>query len=122
MGSEFEIVADARRNMLQITLAGFLDLRDVVAIRRRRQAACAGLRWPRNAHLALVDIRACKIQPQPVALALAGLIGAPAQRARRTAFVTGGSPASMQVRRLVNGAADMRLFADPVLAEAWLLT
>lgn len=122
MGSGFEIVVDMRRCVVRVTLEGFLDLRHVVAATRRQQAALASLRCPPNAHLTIVDVTGCKIQRQPVALALAALIGGPRYRARRTAFVTGGSPAAMQVRRLIGGAADMRLFADPVLAEAWLLT
>lgn len=121
MPPEFEIVADPHRDMLRISLSGFLGLRDVAVFARRLRVVQVEVRCPPGAHVTLIDVRGCKIQPQPVARALARLIGGAGWRARRTAFVTGGSPASMQVRRLIGGVADMRLFADPVLAEAWLL-
>lgn len=121
MDPMFEIVVDPRRCLLRMRLAGFFQLRDVASFARRKRAAHAELACSPNVHVTLVDVSACKIQPQAVVGAFAALIGDRRYRARRTAFVTGSSLASMQVRRLIHGAPDMRLFADPVLAEAWLL-
>ena len=121
MDPAFAIAVDPRRSLLRITLSGFFQLEDVARFAERKRFAHAELRCPPNRHVTLADVSACKIQPQTVVGAFAGLIGDPRYRARRIAFVTGSSLASMQVRRLINGAADMRLYADPELAEAWLL-
>jgi hypothetical protein len=121
MSPAFEIVADPQRNLLRMALSGFFQPEDVARFAERKRAAHAELRCSPNTHVTLVDVSACKIQTQTVVGAFAALIADPRYRARRTAFVTGSSLATMQVRRLINGAADMRLYADPVLAEAWLL-
>jgi hypothetical protein len=120
METSYEIAVDRRRSMLRIRLAGFFQIEDVARFAERKRAAHGDLRSPPNMHTTLVDIAECKIQPQQVVGAFAALIGETRYRARRTAFVTGSSLATMQVRRMIGGQPDMRLFTDMAIAEAWL--
>lgn len=59
------------------------------------------------------------IQPQNVVGIFQGIIAEPRFKARRIAFVVGGSLAKMQLRRILDGR-DTRYFDDRAAAETWL--
>ena len=85
-----------------------------------REKAFDQLTCAPNAHLTLVDVRNCLLQPQALAAGFQQLMSQSAKRSRRMAFVFGASPARMQVRRILAERDDIALFLDEAEAMRWL--
>jgi hypothetical protein len=120
MNTAFCFQVDPSRNLVRIVMSGLLSLDDVRNFAQGRREAHAKLRCPRNEHVTLNDIRALKIQPQPVVTAFREMLAAPEYRSRRLAFVVGRTLALNQLQRAL-ADREGRAFEDPVAAEAWLL-
>jgi hypothetical protein len=105
---------------LRFTLSGFFDSRDFARFVADREKAFAKLTCAPNAHLTLVDLSACLLQPQVLAAAFQQLMADPRTRSRRMAFVFGASPTRMQVRRILAARDDIGLFIEEPEAMAWL--
>ncbi len=105
---------------LRFTLTGFFDSGSFAGFVEEREQAFAKLTCAPNAHLTLVDLRECHLQPQVLTAAFQTLMSQPEKRSRRMAFVFGGSPARMQVRRIVAERDDIGFFIDESAAMAWL--
>lgn len=118
MTDKFDIAIDSASGVVLLTLTGFLTLEEVADFARRQKASYDCLA-PVKGHLTLCDISACKIQTNEVVEAFRRLLTDPALRSRRIAFVTGNSPARMQVRRLIDRDS-ARFFENAADAEAWL--
>ena len=120
MPANFSIDVDAAQAVVRITLSGFFGAADVASFAEAQAKAYARLPRSGARHLTLCDIGACKIQLQEVVDAFRRLLDDPALMSRRIAFVTGNSPAKMQIRRLVNRDT-ARAFERVEDAERWLL-
>ena len=119
MTPSFAITLEPARCLMRITLGGFFDLQHVAALENDKLDALIRLGCRPNQHYTLVDVSACKLQPQDVFHAFQAAISDPRYMSRRIAFVTGGSLARMQVRRML--ARNDAAFFDTVdAAEAWL--
>lgn len=105
---------------LHFALEGFFDEVSFARFARDRAAAFARLTCAPNAHLTLVDLTRCALQPQAIAGAFQAIMADPATRSRRMAFVFGDSPTRMQVRRILADRHDIGLFIDEASAMAWL--
>jgi len=105
---------------LRFKLTGFFDAETFARFVNDRQAAFARLTCAPNAHLTLVDLSECQLQPQLLATAFERIMADPATRSRRMAFVFGTSPTRMQVRRIVGKRDDVGLFAEEAAAMEWL--
>lgn len=105
---------------LRFTLAGLFDRETFGRFVQDRRVAFGRLTCAPNAHLTLVDLRECVLQPQIVAAAFQELMADSKTRSRRMAFVFGSSPARMQVRRILAERDDIGLFIDEESAMAWL--
>ena len=105
---------------MHFTLSGFFDEATFARFVEDRRAAFAKLTCAPNAHLTLVDLSECLLQPQVLAAAFQKLMAEPETRSRRMAFVFGTSPTRMQVRRILAARDDIGLFADEASAMAWL--
>lgn len=121
MSPYFEISVEPRHKLLRIALGGFFELADVERLAEEKARAHERLAAAPHSHVTLVDVRECHIQAQDVAAAFSGVITNPTSRARRLAFVTAGSLATMQVRRLIGQWPAARVFEDEASARAWLL-
>jgi hypothetical protein len=120
MPANFSIDVDAAQAVVRITLSGFFGAADVASFAESQAKAYTMLPRSGARHLTLCDIGACKIQLQEVVDAFRRLLDDPALMSRRIAFVTGNSPAKMQIRRLVNRDT-ARAFERVEDAERWLL-
>lgn len=119
MSPTFSVTTDPARKLLRVILSGFFDLQDVAAVEVKKRAALVKLGCAQNEHITLVDVSACKLQPQDVVRAFKVAISDPRYMSRRIAFVTGSSLSRMQVRRMLD--RDDAAFFDTVdAAEAWL--
>lgn len=105
---------------LRFTLAGLFDRETFARFVEERRIAFARLTCAPNAHLTLVDLSECVLQPQVVAAAFQALMTETKARSRRMAFVFGSSPTRMQVRRILAARDDIGLFIDEESAMAWL--
>lgn len=105
---------------MRFTLSGLFDADVFARFVADREVAFAKLTCAPNAHLTLVDLRQCKLQPQVLADAFRRLMAEPHRRSLRMAFVFGDSPARMQVRRLLADRNDICLFTDEASAMGWL--
>jgi hypothetical protein len=117
---KYSISVDRLAAFVRIKLGGFFALEDVqdfaVAQRRAYEALASAM----GRHVTLCDVSDCKIQPQEVVEAFRGLLTDRTLMSARLAFVTGTSPAKMQIRRLI--ARDTcRFFEDTLSAERWLM-
>ena len=119
MNPTYEVTIEPRRKLLRVTLGGFFTVADVAALEAEKRAALVRLGCERNQHFTLVDVTACKLQPQDVVAAFKVAISDPRYMARRLAFVTGSSLARMQVRRMLT-RDDANIFDTCQKAEAWL--
>ena len=106
---------------LRFTLSGFFDAQAFGGFVAERERAFAKLTCAPNAHLTLVDLSECLLQPQAVAAAFQGLMSQAERRSRRMAFVFGASPTRMQVRRILAERDDIGFFIDEESAMAWLI-
>ena len=105
---------------LRFTLEGFFDETSFARFAEDRAAAFAQLTCAPNAHLTLVDLTRCALQPQTITAAFQAVMADPATRSRRMAFIFGDSPTRMQVRRILAERDDIGLFTDEAAATAWL--
>lgn len=119
MSAEFHISVDPVRAIVRLTISGFFAVDDVEAFAARQRAAYAQLAYRSGEHLTLCDVSDCKIQTQDVFEAFRTLLADESLMSRRIAFVTGISPAKMQIRRIID-RDDARFFDDLASAEAWL--
>lgn len=120
MTASYLIDVDQRHCLVRMHLAGFFTAADVEGFTRDQQAAYARLGERVGRHLTLVDVSECKIQTQDVVEAFRRLLTDPARMSRRIAFVTGSSPARMQIRRLI-ARDSAKFFEATSAAEHWLL-
>ena len=120
MIAEFTIDVEPDAKLLKLTLAGFFDQDDVQRFAVEKAQAHARLGVPPHSHVTLVDVRECRIQTQEVATIFARVLRDSRYRAHRLAFVTAGSLAKMQVRRLIEGLPHARQFDDEAAARCWL--
>ena len=117
---KYSITVDPQTAFVRITLDGFFALGDVQEFAIALARAYAGLASGRGHHLTLCDVSECKIQPQEVVEGFRRLLTDRSLMSERLAFVTGASPAKMQIRRLI--ARDTcRFFEQADAAERWLL-
>jgi len=119
MNPTYVMNIEPQRCLLRITMSGFFGLSDVSALETDRRNALARLGCARNTHYTLVDVSACKLQPQDVVRAFEGSLSDTRFMSRRIAFVTGSSLARMQVRRMIK-REDSHFFDTVEAAEAWL--
>jgi len=119
MNPTYTMAIEPQRCLLRVTMSGFFALKNVAALEADRRKALARLGCARNTHYTLVDVSACKLQPQEVVGAFQSALADTRFMSRRIAFVTGSSLARMQVRRMMT--RDDADFFDTVKdAEAWL--
>lgn len=119
MNSTYEVTIEPRLRLLRVTLGGFFSLADVAALEFAKRAGLVRLGCSQNEHFTLIDVTACKLQPQDTVRAFQKAIADPRYMARRIAFVTGSSLARMQVRRMLT-RDDAAIFDSVDAAEAWL--
>jgi hypothetical protein len=119
MTPTFTITIEPERKLLRVTLGGFFDLQDVIALENEKRAALLRLGCAQNEHLSLIDVSGCKLQSQDVVQAFQSAIGDKRYMSKRIAFVTGSSLARMQVRRMLE-RKDAAFFETVEAAEAWL--
>lgn len=118
---KYSISVDRLAAFVRIKLGGFFALADVQDFAAAQRRAYATLASAKGRHVTLCDVSDCKIQPQDVVEAFRGLLTDRSLMSERMAFVTGMSPAKMQIRRLI--ARDTcRFFEDVGSAERWLAT
>ena len=120
MDGNFSIDVDVARSLVRIRMSGLFSREQVLAFVKARNAAHARLTCPPNMHVTLNDIRDMKIQPQETVAAFREILGDPAYRSRRLAFVTRQTLARQQLLRALD-SRDGRCFDDAVEAEAWLV-
>jgi hypothetical protein len=119
MTPSFAITIEPRRKLMRITLEGFFALENVAELVAEKALALARLGCARNQHYTLVDVSACKLQPQNVVIAFQTALADPRVMSKRIAFVTGSSLARMQVRRMI-ARDDADFFDSVTAAEVWL--
>ena len=118
-GEKYVITVDRVAAFVRIRLGGFFTVDDVRDFAAAQARAYAALATARGRHITLCDVSECKIQLQEVVEAFRGLLTDKSLMSERMAFVTGVSPAKMQIRRLI--ARDTcRFFEDVGSAERWL--
>ena len=121
MIANFSFDIDPAQRVVRIKLGGFFGADEVACFAEAQARAYAALPKGAAKHLTLCDISDCKIQLQEVVDGFRRLLEDPSLMARRIAFVTGNSPAKMQIRRMVNRDT-ARVFERAEEAECWLLS
>lgn len=119
MAAHFTVRAEPSRDLIRITMAGFFAPADIQAFYDARAAEHARLTCGANQHVTLNDLTAMKVQSQDVVAAFQNLLGDPAYRSRRLAFVVDRTLARSQLMRALNGRT-AKCFEDRVAAEKWL--
>ena len=119
MDMNFRIDIDPATDLVTVTLSGFMEAAAVEAFRLRLREALGSLNCGQGRHLALYDIRTCKIQSQQVVGMFRSMSDAKHVAARRIAIVVGDSLMRMQLPRIVVGR-DLRTFDEVGPAIAWL--
>jgi hypothetical protein len=118
---KFSISVDPATAFVRIKLSGFFTLDDVSAFAAEQLATYAILAADKGRHRTLCDVSDCKIQLQDVVEAFRQLLTNQDLMSARMAFVTGSSPAKMQIRRLITRDS-CRFFETAAEAEQWLRT
>ena len=121
MRADFTFDIDPAHAVVRIKLGGFFGAAEVACFAAAQAKAYAMLPKTSERHLTLCDISECRIQLQEVVDGFRRLIDDPALMSRRIAFVTGNSPAKMQIRRLAT-RENARVFDCIADAELWLLS
>jgi hypothetical protein len=119
MDPTYAITIEPERKLLRIVMSGFFAFENAAQLEIDRHAALVRLGCARNQHVTLVDVTACKLQPQDVVLAFQVALANPRYMSRRIALVTGNSGVRMQVRR-VTTPSHANFFETTEAAEAWL--
>lgn len=117
---KYSIAVDRVAAFVRIKLGGFFTLGDVRDFAVAQASAYDVLASAKGQHVTLCDVSECKIQLQEVVEAFRGLLTDQSLMSERMAFVTGTSPAKMQIRRLI-ARDSCRFFEDVESAERWLL-
>lgn len=120
MDGWFEIGSNARQRLVCLSMGGFFDADGVGRLRNALATEVRRLGTAPGEHLTLCDITAMSIQSQEMVGRFSALVGSPAVRSRRLAFVTGATLARLQARRLTDREG-VAFFADVEAATAWLL-
>lgn len=116
----FSVTVDPARDLVRITLSGFLTAGITAEFLRARNEAHRRLRCGPNEHATVADIRGLAIQAQDLVTRFQSVLSDPAYRSRRLAIVTPSSLARLQAQRAA-GNRDARFFADLEEAEVWAL-
>lgn len=119
MNHAYSVTVDVARDLLRIHLSGFFTPADIGGLTEARRKTLARLRCGPNRHVTITDVREMKIQSQDAVAQFQAFAADPACRARRLAFVVGGSLARMQVGRVAH-ERDARFFDNMADAEAWV--
>jgi len=114
----FHVHVDVTRNRLDVTLAGFATMDDVVRFDRDLRQAFEQLSVHCRPHQLLYDVSAAKIQSQEVVHALREL-AARAPRTSACALVNASALAGRQLQRIFVGAKP-HVCKDRATAIAWL--
>ncbi|PAX07565.1 STAS/SEC14 domain-containing protein [Sphingomonas lenta] len=120
MDASFSVTADPARDLVRITLSGFLTTELTADFLRARNEAHRQLRCGPNEHATVADIRGLAIQAQDLVTRFQSVLADPAYRSRRLAIVTPSSLARLQAQRAA-GNRDARFFGSLEEAEAWAL-
>lgn len=119
MSAHFTVRAEPARDLIRISMAGFFTRADIEAFYEARAVEHARLTCGPNQHLTLNDLSQMKVQPQDSVAAFQDLLGDPAYRSRKLAFVVDRTLAKSQLMRALNGR-DAKCFEDRMEAERWL--
>ena len=119
MNANFHIDTDAASDLLKVTLSGFMSVDEMGLLRWSILAGMDTLHCRRGQHLAMYDVRTCKIQPQNVVAMLRSMSDAKGVAARKIAVVVGDSLMRMQLPRILVGR-DARMFDEVPPAIVWL--
>ena len=119
MSTHYRIEISPEMDLLHVTLLGFFEPDDISAMRLSLIDAIGSLRCSAGEHLALYDVRECKIQSQQVVQAFRAMSDRKGIVARRIALVTGRSLMKMQIPRIVVDR-ESACFDDLTTAKAWL--
>ena len=119
MNVNFQVETDPANDLLMVTLLGFLEPTDVKLLHHGIRQALGSLRCAPGRHVAMWDIRSCKIQSQEVVGMFRSMSDERGVAARRIAMVVGGSLMRMQLPRILIDR-DLRSFDDIEPAIAWL--
>ena len=120
MSAAFAIEIDPSRDLVRIRMSGFFDHASIAAFVVDLRAAHRKLRCGPNRFVTVNDIRDMKIQSQDIVAAFQAMLGDPAIRSRRLAFVVSSTLARMQLMRVISDRT-AQCFTDAADAEAWLL-
>ena len=120
MAPEFQIDVDVARNLVRTRLAGLFDDATLRAFLAARRAAFARLRCGPNQQLSLTDVRDMAIQTKEIVTRWSAVLGDPAYRSQRLAFIVASTLVRTQLTRAI-GNRDARCYTDPVEAERWVL-
>jgi hypothetical protein len=120
MSASYSVNPERENNLLVVTLYGFFSVEDIALLRADLLRGIESLGCRPGQHLALHDIRDCKIQSQEVVNALRAMSDEKHVVARRLAIVAGNSLMRMQLKRILVGR-DCRIFEDLGWARHWLL-
>lgn len=116
----FTIEVDIARSLVRIAMSGFFGDDDIARFVAERDIVHAQLTCAPNQHMTLNDLRGMKIQSQQAVAAFKKILGDPAYRSKRLAFVVSQTLARSQLMRALEGR-DARCFESVTMAEAWLL-
>lgn len=119
MSAHFTVLAEPARDLIRIQMAGFFTRDDIRAFYAARETEHARLTCGPNQHLTLNDLTRMKVQSQDAVAAFQELLGDPAYKSRKLAFVVDRTLARSQLMRALNGR-DAKCFEDKVEAEKWL--
>ena len=121
MTAAFSFDVDPTRDLVRISMAGFFQREDIVALAAARDKAQEELSCPANSHVTLIDVRQLKIQSQETMDAFGALLAARDYRSRRLALVVAQTLARTQVERVLASRPGVACFSDQFAAQAWLL-
>lgn len=120
MERSFEISVDRAAGLVRLKVGGLFSLDDVHDFAVAQREAYSRLGRAKGSHRTLCDVSECKIQLQQVVEAFRSLLTDRTLMSERMAFVTGNSPAKMQIRRLISRET-CQFFDNAADAERWLL-
>lgn len=117
----YRVTVDPDRTLVRVSASGFFTMEMLEAAAGELHAAIRSLGTRAGSHVSLYDYRGLKVAPQAVVDRFRRYFADEAIRplwARRAAFVADSALLTMQLHRVQR--ANMRVFADPASAEAWL--